>query len=66
LCLFSADGHVVVYMGDDEHGEFMYKFISDGVYIAGGDNASLLEDGKLFVAKYSDNARGKWIELTPG
>ncbi len=63
--VLAADGHVVVYMGDDERGEFMYKFVSDGVYTAGGDNVNLLEDGKLFVARYSDNARGEWVELTP-
>jgi secreted PhoX family phosphatase len=63
--VLADDGHVVVYMGDDERGEFMYKFISDGVYSAGGDNSDLLEDGRLFVAKYADDGKGEWVELTP-
>ncbi|MEQ9328380.1 MAG: PhoX family phosphatase [Rhodospirillales bacterium] len=63
--VISASGHAVVYMGDDERGEFMYKFISDGVYTVGGDNANLLEDGRLFAAKYDDNGKGQWVELTP-
>ena len=31
----AADGRVVVYMGDDERGEFLYRFVSDGVYTEG-------------------------------
>ncbi|MGI9464075.1 MAG: PhoX family protein, partial [Aestuariivirgaceae bacterium] len=30
-----------------------------------GDNSDLLADGRLFVAKFSDDMRGEWIELTP-
>ena len=59
------DGHVVVYMGDDERGEFMYKFVSEGTYSELGDNSNLLEDGRLYVAKYADDGNGEWIELTP-
>ena len=59
------NGHVVVYMGDDEWGEFLYRFVSDGKYLVRGDNSDLLESGKLSVAKFSDNMRGEWIELTP-
>ena len=35
----AADGRVVVYLGDDERGEFLYRFVSDGTYAEGGDNA---------------------------
>jgi uncharacterized protein len=59
------NGRVVVYMGDDERGEFLYKYISDAKYVAGGDNASLLETGKLFAAKFHDDGRGEWRELNP-
>ena len=41
----AADGRVVVYLGDDERGEFLYKFVSDGVYAEGGDNRDLLGSG---------------------
>ena len=61
----ARNGHVVVYLGDDERGEFLYKFVSEGKYAAGGDNADLLENGKLYVAKFNDDMRGEWIELTP-
>ena len=61
----ASDGHVVVYLGDDERGEFLYKFVSAGKYVEGGDNANLLEDGELYVAKFSDNGTGMWVHLTP-
>ncbi len=63
--VLAASGQVVVYMGDDERGEFLYKFVSDGHYVEGGDNADLLETGKLYVAKFADGGRGEWVELTP-
>jgi secreted PhoX family phosphatase len=59
------NGHVVAYMGDDERGEFMYRFISAGKFVKGGDNTNLLEDSRLYVAKFDDNGKGKWVELTP-
>jgi secreted PhoX family phosphatase len=64
--VLSTDAHVVVYLGDDERGEFIYRFVSDGKYVEGADNRDLLENGKLYVAKFGDDFRGEWIELTPG
>ena len=63
--VLAANGRVVVYMGDDERGEFIYKFVSRGRYAEGGDNSNLLETGKLYAAKFADNGRGEWVELTP-
>ena len=59
------DGRVVVYMGDDERGEFLYRFVSDGVYAAGVDTNALLESGTLSVAKFNDDGTGEWLALTP-
>ena len=64
--VISGNGQVVVYSGDDERSEFLYKFVSEGRYIPGAaSNANLLETGKLYVAKFSDDGKGQWIELTP-
>ena len=52
-------------MGDDERGEFLYRFVSEGRYVAGGDNADLLASGRLFAARFADGGRGEWVELTP-
>lgn len=61
----AKNGHVVVYMGDDERGEFLYRFVSDGKFVAGADNSSLLEAGKLYAARFTDDMRGEWVELSP-
>ena len=66
-------GHVVAYLGDDERGEHLYKFVSKGKYNANNQaaNRDLLEDGTLYVARFSANdgeikGQGEWIELTHG
>jgi len=61
----AKNGHVVVYMGDDERGEFLYKFVSDNKFSKGGDNTDLLRSGTIYVAKFSDDGKGEWIALTP-
>lgn len=61
----AADGRVVVYMGDDERGEFMYKYVSNGVYTEGGSTDGLLSDGTLYVAKFNEDMTGEWLALTP-
>jgi len=61
----AKDGHIVVYMGDDERGEFLYKFVSARPMVTGSDNADLLNEGTLFVAKFHDNGKGEWLALTP-
>ena len=61
----APDGRVVVYMGDDERGEYMYKWVSRDIYTPGGDTSTLLSEGQLFVAKFNDDGTGSWIALTP-
>ena len=63
--VLAATGQVVVYMGDDERGEFLYKFVSDGSRAEDGDHADLLDSGTLFAARFADGGRGEWVELTP-
>lgn len=69
----AKDGRVVVYMGDDERFDYIYKFVSTGKYIAGNtvNNRNLLDSGTLYVAKFSDGSAsddmmgtGEWIELS--
>lgn len=64
-CVLAPDGRVVVYLGDDERGEFLYKFVSDGVYTPGGDTSTLLDEGQLYAAKFNEDGNGEWVALTP-
>jgi uncharacterized protein len=61
----ARDGRIVVYMGDDERGEFLYKWVSAGVYAPGAATSGLLTDGQLYVAKFNDDQTGEWVALTP-
>ena len=61
----ASDGRVVVYMGDDERGEYLYRYVSNGTYEEGGLTDGLLDDGTLYVAKFNDDMTGEWLPLTP-
>ena len=61
----AKDGRIVVYMGDDERGEFMYKYVSRQSWRVGQPTDGLLSDGQLYVAKFHDDQRGEWLALTP-
>ncbi|MGB0960405.1 MAG: PhoX family protein [Halocynthiibacter sp.] len=63
--VIAKDGRVVVYLGDDERGEFLYRYVSKDAYVEGGDTSTLLTEGTLYVAKFDDKLRGKWLALTP-
>lgn len=63
--VIASSGQIVVYMGDDERGEFIYKYVSNDKFSAAGDNSSLLDDGKLYAAKFNDDLSGEWLELNP-
>ncbi|MCW8885788.1 MAG: PhoX family phosphatase, partial [Motiliproteus sp.] len=69
----NSDGHVVVYLGDDERGEHLYKFVSKQRYDANNASANreLLAEGTLYVARFENQdgelkGKGQWLELTQG
>jgi uncharacterized protein len=66
--VLAKDNRVVVYMGDDERFEYIYKFVSKGVFRSGdrAANLRLLEEGTLWVARFGADGAGEWLELTPG
>ena len=61
----AADGRIVVYMGDDERGEFIYKYVSNATWAEGQPTEGLLSDGTLYVAKFNTDQTGEWLALTP-
>ena len=58
-------GQVVVYSGDDENRDYVYKYVSNAPWrtiINAGK--SPLDEGTLYVAKFADDLTGTWLPLT--
>ncbi len=62
----TKDGRAVVYSGEDARFEYIYKFVSRDKIKPGGAkaNATLLDHGTLYVARFEADGRGRWIALT--
>ena len=75
--VIAKNGHAVAYMGDDERGDYIYKFVSKEKFDEGTGraarrhNKSLLTRGTLYVAKFTGDGTedgvydgtGEWIPL---
>ena len=69
----NRDGRVVIYMGDDTHGQYLYRFVSRHCFCPGDQrmNCELLAEGTLYVAKFDapgdlPRGTGRWLPLRHG
>jgi secreted PhoX family phosphatase len=60
------DGRAVVYTGDDERFQYLYKFVSAKPWRRAGRNHSPLDDGTLYVARFDPDGSGVWLPLSEG
>ncbi len=60
-------GRAVVYMGDDEVNQYVYKFVSKGNERAlRALGKSPLDEGTLYVARFGVGGSGQWLALVHG
>jgi len=64
----SRDKRAVVYMGDDQRSEYVYKYVSKNAWDAkkNPQGKGMLDDGTLYVARFDANGQGQWIALEHG
>ena len=63
--VMAPDGRLVVYMGDDQRYDYLYKFISENKVNLGNRSANtdLLDQGILYSARLLDNGDLHWLPL---
>jgi secreted PhoX family phosphatase len=55
----------VVYMGDDQRFDYIYKFVSEANYNSMiARNQSPLDHGTLYAARFNEDGSGDWLELS--
>jgi secreted PhoX family phosphatase len=63
----SKGGRAVVYMGDDQVNEYVYKFVSAGNWKSmRARGISPLDEGTLYVGRFAEDGTGQWLPLVHG
>ncbi len=66
--IVAPDGRVVVFMGDDDDFEYLYRFVTRDKFNPDdrAANKDLLDNGTLSVAKFNADGTLVWIPLIAG
>ncbi len=64
----SKDGRYVIYMGDDQRYEYVYRFVTAARVDRANPsvNRDILDDGTVSVARYNADGTLDWLPLTHG
>jgi len=62
-----VNGRIVAYSGDDQAGDYIYKFVGSTSWRwLRALGRSPLDHGTLYVAKFNDDGTGRWLPLVFG
>ncbi|CTQ50526.1 PhoX family protein [Jannaschia donghaensis] len=64
--VLNPDGRVVVFMGDDQRFDYVYRFVSDAAWDPSSPDRDILDKGTLSVARFEANGTVHWMPLTFG
>ncbi len=66
--IINADGRFVIYQGDDERFDYVYKFVTEAKVDPANRaaNRDILDKGTLFVARYNADGSGEWLPMVHG
>jgi secreted PhoX family phosphatase len=66
--LINRDGRYVLYQGDDERFDYVYKFVTEARVdlVSPAANRDILDRGTLYVARYDGDGTGRWLPLVHG
>ncbi|MFY8040820.1 MAG: PhoX family protein [Bosea sp. (in: a-proteobacteria)] len=66
--IINGDGRFVVYQGDDERFDYVYRFVTEASVdrTNAANNRDILDRGTLHVARYNADGTGVWLLLVFG
>jgi secreted PhoX family phosphatase len=60
-------GRIVVYTGDDQDGDYIYKFVGNAPWRQlRAHGTSPLDEGTLYVAQFHEDGDGTWVPIVHG